>query len=268
MLENKTAVVTGGASGIGAAICAELAKKKCKILIADIDVDNATEVASKLNSMTQVIVEQTDSTDPESVARAVNKCVQEWGTIDYIFNNAGIALKGDVLDTSLQDWDRLTDINIRGVVHGVHAAYPIMVEQGHGHIVNTASLAGLMPSPSNTAYAMTKSAVVGLSNSLRCEAKRFGVKVSVVCPGLIDTPIVKSMKVVTGKSDLQDAHMTAEDCATDIIKGVEKDRAVIPVSKLAHIMYRLNRHFPNFTLGLMMASVKKNNFLRPLPESE
>ena len=89
MLENKTAVITGGASGIGAAICAELAKKKCKILIADIDVDNATEVASKLNSMTQVIVEQTDSTDPESVARAVNKCVQEWGTIDYIFNNAG-----------------------------------------------------------------------------------------------------------------------------------------------------------------------------------
>ena len=96
---------------------------------------------------------------------------------------------------SLDDWYQLFDVNVRGVVHGIHAAYPLMIAQGHGHIVNTASVSGLIPSPGMGAYSATKHAVVGLSRALRVEAAQHGVKVTAVCPGLVQTPIVEHMKI-------------------------------------------------------------------------
>src|SRR5207248_6593438 len=112
------------------------------------------------------------------------------GRLDLMVNNAGIGIGGETRELLLAHWDRIIDVNLRGVVHGVHAAYPVMIEQGSGHIVNTASLAGLLPSPGATPYAMTKHAVVGLSLSLRGEAAAYGVRVTAVCPGVVETPIL------------------------------------------------------------------------------
>ena len=127
--------------------------------------------------------ERVDVTDAVAVQRLVDGTVAREGRLDLLFNNAGIAVFADARDTSLEDWNRLIDVNLRGVVHGVAAAYPLMVRQGSGHIVNTASAAGLLPSPANIAYAATKHAVVGLSLTLRAEAVHHGVGVSVICPG-------------------------------------------------------------------------------------
>jgi NAD(P)-dependent dehydrogenase (short-subunit alcohol dehydrogenase family) len=131
-----------------------------------------------------------DVRDPEAVKELVDRTAKEHGHLDLMFNNAGIGMGGEVCDMTLAHFERAIDVNLRGVVHGVLAAYQVMTRQGRGHIVNTASLAGLVPSPGITPYSMTKHAVVGLSLSLRAEAAKWGVRVSVVCPGVIDTPIL------------------------------------------------------------------------------
>ena len=122
----------------------------------------------------------------------VQQVVDEGGRIDGIFNNAGIGVGGDALELNVGHYDRCIDVNIRGVVHGVVAAYPLMAAQGSGLIVNTASAAGLLPIPLMGPYAMTKHAVVGLSESLRVEAAEHGVQVSVLCPTAIETPLLDS----------------------------------------------------------------------------
>jgi short-subunit dehydrogenase len=108
-----------------------------------------------------------------------------------MFNNAGIAIIGPALYHTIDDWNRIIDINLRGVVNGAHAAYQIMFEQRFGHIVNTASLGGLVASPGETAYTTVKHGVVGLSRALRLEASIWNVRVSVLCPGLVRTPILE-----------------------------------------------------------------------------
>ncbi len=119
--------------------------------------------------------------------KLVKATVQRFGRLDYIFNNAGIVIGGGVDLYGIADWHKVIDVNIRGVVNGIQAAYQIMRAQGFGHIVNTASMAGLMPGPGNTVYTMTKHGIVGLSLSLRGEAALMGVRVSVVYPHMINS---------------------------------------------------------------------------------
>jgi short-subunit dehydrogenase len=108
-----------------------------------------------------------------------------------MFNNAGIAIGGNVSHFGIDDWNQIIDVNLRGVVNGIQAAYKVMISQGFGHMVNTASMAGLMSSPGAVAYATTKHALVGLSRSLRAEAAQMGVRISVLCPGVVRTPILE-----------------------------------------------------------------------------
>ena len=133
-----------------------------------------------------------DVADALGFEQAVSAVHADRGRLDLLFNNAGIGVGGPVEELSLAHWERTLDVNLRGVIHGVRAAYPLMLAQRSGHIVNTGSLAGLLPFPMGTPYAASKHAVVGLSLSLRVEARAYGVRVSVVCPGVIDTPILDS----------------------------------------------------------------------------
>jgi short-subunit dehydrogenase len=157
------------------------------------------------------------------------------------------------------------DVNLRGVVHGVQAAYPVMVRQGDGHIVNTASLAGLLPAPGIAPYSATKWAVVGLSLSLRGEGAAKGVRVSVVCPGGVDTPIldkrtpadlppvpsadnIDSRAVITRMSGgrLYDP----DSLAVDILRGIDRNQAIIVAPRQARILWRLMRLSPSLFLRL------------------
>src|SRR5580693_1197639 len=190
--QGRVAIVTGAASGIGKALSGALVRRGASVVLADIDEAGVKGAADMLSARpgSQVSGVALDVTDAEAVAALVERTAQDHGHLDFMFNNAGIGIVGPVRELSLTHWNRVIDVNLRGVVHGVVAAYPVMIRQGRGHIVNTASLAGLLPSPMLTPYGMTKHGVVGLSESLRMEGADHGVRVSVVCPGVIDTPLL------------------------------------------------------------------------------
>ena len=188
----RVAIVTGGASGIGRALGAALVCRGDRVVLADVDGEAAAAVAKQLSTQGPGSADPAtvDVRDTSGVRDVVTATAQRHGRLDLMVNNAGIGIGGDVEELEVEHWDRAIDVNLRGVVHGVQAAYPLMVRQGHGHIVNTASLAGPLPAPGIAPYSATKWAVVGLSLSLRGEGAGKGVRVSVVCPGGVDTPIL------------------------------------------------------------------------------
>lgn len=188
----SVAIITGGASGIGAALASRLARDGAEVWIADRQLDEATTLAERLGARAHAI--ELDVRDAAAFERVVGEVVDRSGRIDYLFNNAGIGVSGEVDSYALADWTDVFDVNLLGVVHGIQAAYPVMIRQRSGHIVNTASMAGLMTSGGQTSYSATKHAVVAISRSLRVEADRHGVRVSVVCPGVIRTPILTGGK--------------------------------------------------------------------------
>ena len=167
-----------------------------------------------------------------------------------MFNNAGIAVIGETLDMELEHWKRTINVNLWGVIYGTAIAYQVMAKQGFGHIVNTASAAGLVPIPGLTAYTATKHAVVGLSLALRVEAARLGVKVSVVCPGIIRTniPNVATFLKVKRKVALSKLSsikmMDVDKCARVILRGVAHNKPVIKVTPFAYIISWLYRFHP------------------------
>lgn len=259
--EGKSAIITGGASGIGRAVAWELARRGASLVLADRDAPLLEETVGALTDAGyQARGVTLDVTDLEAVKRLVEDTASEFGHLDYLFNNAGIAIFGEACDFSYQDWKRVIDINLYGVVNGVFAAYPLMVRQGFGHIVNTASLAGLIPAAGLLSYTMSKYGVVGLSNGLRVEGRMHGVRVSVVCPGFIRTPIYDTVSTVNldRQKLVKDAPKGApvDKCARVILRGVERNKAIILVTPMAYIFWTLQRLSPTLVRGLMVPTIK------------
>lgn len=189
--DGAVAIVTGGASGIGAALGRTLATRGATVVLADRQGDAAGALAAELQrGGARGEAAELDVRDAAAVDTLVGDVCARHGRLDYLFNNAGTAIGGEARDYTLDDWRYLVEVNLMGVIHGVQAAYGRMIAQGFGHIVNTASMAGLTPAPLTTVYSVTKHGVVGLSRSLRIEAAPHGVRVSVLCPGVIRTAIL------------------------------------------------------------------------------
>jgi NAD(P)-dependent dehydrogenase (short-subunit alcohol dehydrogenase family) len=244
--DGAIAIVTGGASGIGLAMSQRLTELGAKVVVADIDRELGERSAASIAGEFCHV----DVADPDSVKELVNSTAKRHGRVDYLFNNAGIAVIGTVQDTPLEDWYRVFDINVRGVIHGIDAAYPLFIEQGFGHIVNTASIAGLIPCPGLVAYSASKHAVVGMSTGLRAEAAKHGVKVSVVCPGFVRTPILENAFVhgrardeVANKAD-KTPWAEPADVAREILIGVKRNKAVIVVTRHGKVLNQLHRLSP------------------------
>ncbi len=240
----KVVLVTGGASGIGAALVAQLARAGARVYAADLSLDRLAAVAA-LPGVTPVVL---DVTDAAAFRAVVDDLVAREGRIDVLFNNAGVGLAGEVADVGLDDWKRMIDVNVYGVVHGIAAAYPRMIAQGHGQIVNTASGAGLGPRPGQAPYAAAKHAVIGLSTSLRAEAAGHGVRVTAACPGYVATQVMTSAKFIGVDRDKLAAKipirpMSAERCAELMLRGAARNRAIVAISayvKLDWWIYRLS----------------------------
>jgi len=191
----KVAIITGGASGIGAALGKELAKRGAEVVLADRQADVAQNIADEIvRNGGRASAAELDVRDLSQMKRVVDGTIAKAKRVDYFFNNAGIGVGGEIDGYVPEDWDDVIDVNLRGVAYGVQAVYPSMIRQGSGHIVNTASMAGLVGAAGEGVYTATKHAVVGLSKSLRIEAARHGVRVSVLCPGAVRTPILTGGK--------------------------------------------------------------------------
>lgn len=268
--ENKTAIVTGGASGIGRALCQELAQRGARVVVADINAPTAHQVASALTAAhKQAVGAYVDVSQEQSVQTLVHETVARYGRLDYMFNNAGIGLVADLRDMTLEHWRRIVDINLWGVIYGTTTAYHYMLRQGAGHIVNTASAGGLFPSAAlGTAYTTTKHAVVGLSTALRPEAAQLGVKVSVVCPGVVNTNIFDAMTCINVEPKQVRALMSAvgliepAQCARIILRGVSRNQAIILVTWQARVMWWLYRISPALYDPLMRRVAREARTLR------
>lgn len=252
--EGTTALVTGAASGIGRGLAEALARRGSHVVLADLNGPRAEEVADAIRRAGGAAEGHAlDVTDAEAFERLVGAVVASRGGVDYLFNNAGVFLGVDARHMKRDDWSRMIDVNLRGVVHGVHAAYPTMARRRAGHIVNTGSIAGLTPVPMSAAYTATKHAVVGLSTSLRAEAAALGVRVSVVCPGIVDTalydgkpPEALSRDVIFG--ELPTRPLTVEEAVGEILDGVARDRPIIVLPRMARVIWYLQRLSPRFSI--------------------
>jgi NAD(P)-dependent dehydrogenase (short-subunit alcohol dehydrogenase family) len=268
-LSGKVAFVTGGASGIGAALATALADGGASVWIADRQVGAAQELAQRLNSGGgQAHAVELDVRDYPSFERVVAQAVQQSGRIDYLFNNAGIGVAGEIDAYELADWNDVFDVNLRGVVHGIQAVYPIMIRQRSGHIVNTASMAGLVAAPGSASYTATKHAVVAISKVLRVEGERHGVQASVLCPGAIRTPILTGGKygrmTMTGLSDQQMLKfwepmrpMAPEKFAERALRAVLRGNAVIVLPAWWKAAWYLERLSPALSMRVGRLTLKR-----------
>jgi NAD(P)-dependent dehydrogenase (short-subunit alcohol dehydrogenase family) len=254
LFKDKIAIVTGGASGIGKCVCEGLAGRGVKLVLADLNLPLAEQTAAGIKAAGgQVSAVKLDVTDHLAVQALVDQTAAEHGRLDYMFNNAGVVVIGEARDYSYADWRQVIDVDFLGVVNGVAAAYPLMCRQGFGHLVNTASAAGLIPTVYMASYTASKYGVVGLSHTLRQEGAGLGVKVTAICPGLIKTPIYESpTRKIDRDKVLEKAPqgMDAQKCARAILKGVERNSPTIVITAEARLGYPIYRLFPRTMLWI------------------
>ena len=238
------------------------------VLLADVDQTRGPETADRLTTAGpgRASFVALDVRDADAVQDAVDAAVRDHGRLDLIFNNAGIGVGGRSEDLDLAHWDRAIDINLRGVIHGVHAALPHMLATGRGQIVNTASLAGLIPSALMAPYTATKHAVVGMTLAMRLEYARRGVGFTVVCPGFTDTGILDSrgpvdLRSIDSQPDIRSFAQSlpggiyaVEALAQDICTGMQNNEAMIVAPDSARATWQAWRDDPEHYLSTLSGS--------------
>jgi NAD(P)-dependent dehydrogenase (short-subunit alcohol dehydrogenase family) len=248
VFRHKIALLTGAGSGLGRGMAELLGQYGATVIVTDLDAASAQQVAERIVAQGgEAASFGLDVRQAEAFEQLVMDVVAKYQRLDYLFNNAGVGISGETQKLTLAQWQKVLAVNLHGVVNGVAVAYPIMVEQGFGHIVNTASLAGLAPFPTAVPYAATKTAVVGLSRSLRIEAAEFGVKVSAICPGFVDTQIYQNADLVGIRLDALLQTIPFKIIPTDqavrtILRGVSRNQTLIVFPFYARLLWFLVRY--------------------------
>ena len=236
-------LVTGAASGLGLALVHQLASRGCRVLATDVH----AEAPADLTALPGVEYRTLDVTSDVDWLSVHDHVVETWGGLDVLFNNAGVAAGGRIELTEMDQWQWIVDINLLGVARGCRAFVPGMKAQGSGHVVNTASAAGLVHPPRMSEYNAVKAAVVALSETLFHELKPYGVAVSVVCPTFFKTNLTASMR---GKDEsaqasaaklIDGSQRTADDIATIVLRQVEKGTHVVLTDREGRIAYAAKR---------------------------
>jgi NAD(P)-dependent dehydrogenase (short-subunit alcohol dehydrogenase family) len=226
-LGEKVAVVTGAAGGIGLSIAKALAADGMSLVLADLNGDRLRDAAEEVRSLGgSAIGVRTDVRSADDVEALARATIEAYGAVDVVCNNAGVWGLGAQWETSLQEWHRIIDVNLWGVIHGVRTFTPLLEKNPHGgHIVNTASMAGLVAGPFRGPYTAAKHAVVGISRGLRSEfrVRKLPIGVSVICPGKVDTAIFDS--IGTDEST-EDADPPAPADVHDVARSIREADAV------------------------------------------
>jgi len=266
-MQGKTALVTGAASGIGLETALAFARRGADLVICDLDEVGLGTAAERIEGLgCNVFSRRVDVASAHEMRAFAEEVHQHVEAVDVLMNNAGVAIGGPFLSTSLEDWNWILGINTLGVVHGCHFFIPKMVERAKGgHVINVSSAAGYSANSALAAYNATKFSVLGLSEALWEELQPHSIGVTAICPGIIDTPITRNARLV-GEMDkpekreemvsgYQRRGYTPERVARNILKAVEKNRLVAPISPEAWGLYYMKRFAPWLLrrLGLRLA---------------
>ena len=262
---SKIVVVTGAGSGIGRATSLAFAKAGARVAVCDVDQARLDSLGRELGDRA-LLVRRVDVSSRAEMSAFADEVHALAPAADVIVNNAGVAIGGTFLESTLDDWDWLLGINLKGVVHGCHFFIPKMVERGQGgHVVNISSILGIYPAPNVTAYVASKFAVRGLSQSLRAELEPHKIGVTAICPGMINTAIVADGRmnshVASRKSKMVQTFAQRgappELVAREILAAVRTNPAVRPVGRDAKLIAALTRMAPQITTRLGQALSKR-----------
>jgi len=223
-LKNKNALITGAGKGIGKAIALALAKEGVNVILVARTQEEIDNVAAKARSLrVKALAITADVADINSVNSAVEKALAEFGTIDILINNAGIAAFGKFLELEPKDWERIIQVNLMGTYYVTRAVLPNMIERQTGGIINISSTAGLSGNALTSAYSASKFAVLGLTESLMQEVRKYNIRVTALTPSTVATDMAKELKLTDGNPDKV---MQAEDMAELIVAQLKLNRRV------------------------------------------
>lgn len=258
----RVVFLTGAASGIGRELARLLVQSGAVLLAVDRDPAGLDALKSELGGKCSTIV--LDVVDSEAYRRVVDDVEKTHGRIDFLFNNAGVSVLGEAHKVPFSRWKWLLDINVLGVANGISEIYPRMVRWGGGHIVNTASIAGSTGYVTAAAYTCSKGAVIELSRSLREEARAYGIRVSLVCPGYVKTNIFTQDRVIGADLDIvMDGvpvkMLTSDAAAGYILIGVARRRDLIIFPLSAKLLWLVSRWMPSCLGPLQKGLLKAFN---------
>ncbi|NHA14376.1 SDR family oxidoreductase [Thioalkalivibrio sp. XN279] len=246
----RTALVTGAGSGLGLGIATVLARSGATVVMTDVDAAACEQAAASLRA-SGFTVESTvlDVRDGEAFSACFDAAWARHGRVHLLFNNAGIGAAGDARDVDVATWRQVVEINLMGVIHGCHAAWPRMAAAGGGQIVNTASAFGLLPGPLYAAYSATKHGVVGLSRSLRAEGRDLGIGVTALCPGFIRTRILDNALMdgvdrASAEAAVPFRFLDPDKAVRTILRGVQRNRARVVFPWEIRALWWLDRLSP------------------------
>ena len=252
IFDGKTVVLTGGASGIGRALANLLSRCGATVHALDMNADGLADLVKEAAGPGAIHPWSVDVRDVAAYGSVVNEILGISKSIDYLFNNAGVTLLGEAQNLPFDRWKWLLDINLMGVVNGTHLIYPIMIAKGSGHIINTASIAGATGYATAAAYTASKAAILEFSRSLRAEAKAYGVRISVACPGYVDSGIFVQDRIVGADldamiRDLPVKMQTPDEAAWGFLMGVVKGKNTIVFPFSAKFLWHLSHWAPSLT---------------------
>ena len=271
MFENrfpeKRALITGAASGLGQEFARQLAQKGWRLFIADINESALREEEQILQAMgTTVISTVINVADHKEIDAAAERVKQEWGGLDILFNNAGVAGAGEMESLPLEEWKRLLDIDLWSVIYGCRAFIPMMKEQGGGYIVNTASSAGTLSGAQMANYNVAKAGVISLSETLKVELSPFNIGVTVICPTVFKTNLDASMKAGTAfernlRRQVIESKINSKDITDHTFRKMQKNKLYVMTQTDARIGWRFKRYFPELYLKIMSSLYVKRKWI-------
>jgi NAD(P)-dependent dehydrogenase (short-subunit alcohol dehydrogenase family) len=261
---DKRVVITGGGSGLGRALSLRFARERWRIAIADINVERAEQALALVRSAGgDGFVQRCDVTLDQDFETLADRVKKEWGGLDVLINNAGIATAGTVVSTPPGDWEAIININLLGVVRGCRTFVPMLLTQRSGHVVNIASFAAIASAPGMASYNVVKAGVFSLSESLRAEVFDEGVDVTVACPAFFRTNLLESfrgpdpsVKNIVGRL-MDRASVTADDVANDIYEAAMNGRFLCISHPDARWQYRMKRAAPELFYREVRRMMKK-----------
>lgn len=259
------ALITGAGSGLGRALAHRYARAGYDIAVAELLPERADAVVAELSALggTHFAV-PVDVGDDASVEALRDAVLARWNRFDVLINNAGVATAGRVADSSLEDWRWVTNIDLFGVVRGMKTFAPMFERQRHGHILSTASFAGIAGAPGIASYGVAKAGVIALSEALRAEMAPFGVKVSVICPSFFKTSLLETARGPNRQFQgiaaklMDNAKESADDIADHVFHAQQQGRFMIIPTAPERLRWRLKRFFPELYFRMLRRLVDKH----------